>query len=407
MEFHMVDTETTQHPSFPVPRACPFQSAKAAEPGNTDQRPLSRVTLPTGATAWLVTGHSLVRQLLIDQRISVDRSNPGFPHLVPMRIEKNMGIPLIGLDPPEHTAHRRMLINEFTVKRMHSLQPRIQKIVDTCIDKMLCGDRPADLVQALSLPVPSMVVCELLGVPDADRPVFNAWARTGMDRGSSAEEVRAAHNGLRAYFGELVSRKEKELTDDVLSRTILKYREAGTYDHTYMVIASILLLNAGHITAGNMISLAVVALLENPASLAEIKADPALTPKAIEELLRYFSVVDQTIGRVALADIEIGDEVIRAGEGVILSARIANRDGEVFENPDRLDISRSDAHRHVAFGYGNHNCLGQNLARVELEIVLNTLFARIPELRLAKPAMSLPYKDQEQVYGIFEVPVTW
>lgn len=228
-----------------------------------------------------------------------------------------------------------------------------------------------------------------------------------MSHDSSVEEIRAAHDGLRAYFGELVSRKEKELTDDVLSRTILKYREAGTYDHTYMVIASILLLNAGHITSSNMISLAVVALLENPTLLAEIKADPALTPKAIEELLRYFSPVDQTIGRVALADIEIGGQVIRAGDGVILSARTANRDDKIFEDPDRLDVNRGDVHRHIAFGYGNHNCLGQNLARVEFDIVINTLFARIPELRLAKPAASLPYKDQEQVYGIYEVPVTW
>jgi cytochrome P450 len=404
----MGDAETAEYPPFPVPRVCPFHQPERSS-GEPAGKPVSRVSLPTGSPAWLVTGHALVRQILMDPRASSDRTHPGFPHLnaVPVANLPKSTPPLIALDPPEHTVHRRMFISEFTVKRMQQMRPRIQQVVDGCIDELLAGSRPADLVQALSVPVPSMVMCELLGVPYEDRTYFKERTRVLLKRNSDPAEARTSLMELMGYFDRLITGKEEAPGDDLLGRAIVKYRETGTYDHHYMVKSAALLLNAGHETTANMISLAVVALLEHPGQLADLRADPRHTPQAVEELLRYFSVVDHTMARVALDDIEIGGETVRAGEGLIVLPSTANRDGEVFDHPDRLDISRADVRRHVAFGYGNHQCLGQNLARVELEIALNTLFARVPGLTLVKPVEELAYKDQEQVYGLYELPVTW
>ncbi len=408
----MGQVESAEFPPYPVPRACPFgaQGQSSAEPSATDEEHgVRRVTLPTGKTAWLVSGYELVRQVLADPRVSADAHHPGYPHLNPLPANK---VPvfkraMLGLDPPEHTARRRIFINEFTVRRMRLLQPRIQEIVDGCVDDLLsAGGRPVDLVQAFSYPVPSLVFCELFGIPSEDRDFFVSHLNTLLDRNSSHEDMRARVAGLFEYFGKLFEVKERDPGDDVLGRAIVKYRAEGTYDHDYMVQTATMYVNAAHGTVANMISLSVVALLEDPALLAELKADPALTSKAIEELLRYFTVVD-TMRRVAVADMEVGGQTIRAGEGLIALLSSANMDERMFADPTRLDIHRDDVRHHVTFSHGNHNCIGQNLARVELEVVLNTLLARIPDLRLVKPASELSYKDTDHIYGIHELPVTW
>lgn len=406
----MSAAETEEYPAFPTPRACPFHTTgQDARTPVGDGRPVSRITLPTGKNAWLITGHAYVRQILTDSRVSSRRSAPGFPQLnqVPTRELPKSTPPLIGLDPPEHTVHRRMVINEFTVRRLRSLRPRIQEIADACVDDVVAADRPADLVRILSGPLPSMVICELLGVPSADRAYFQDRARVLVDRNTTADAARGPLIELVGYMDKLVQDKEQHPGDDLIGRLIAKYRAADLYDHHFMVKTSVLLLNAGHETTSNMISLGVVALLENPGQLADLRNDSSLMPNAIEELLRYFSVVDHTMARVALEDIEIGGETIRAGEGLIALPSTANRDEEVFDQPDTLDIHRDHVRQHVAFGYGNHQCLGQNLARVELDVVLGTLFERIPALRLAVPVEELRFKDEGQVYGVHELPVTW
>ncbi|MFJ8861724.1 cytochrome P450 [Streptomyces sp. NPDC102451] len=210
---------------------------------------------------------------------------------------------------------------------------------------------------------------------------------------------------LRDYFGELVTAKEADPGDDVLGRLIVKNRGTKVFDHDALVGIAMLLQLAGHETTANVISLGVVGLLQNPDQLAALTADPGLAPQAVEELLRYFTVLD-TVYRVAVEDIEVDGVGISRGDGVILALGSANRDETVFPGPDRLDIERSH-HGHVTFAYGVHQCLGQNLARLELEVVLSTLFARLPDLRLAVPVEKLPFKEHSDAYGIFEVPVTW
>ena len=391
-------------------RECPFGAPQAYE-RLRDQSAAAAVSLPDGRPGWLVTKHEYVRQLLVDPRLSSDRAHPGFPSVVPgLASMKNEGIGSLSWeDPPEHTAHRRLVAAEFTVRRTQELRPRIQAIVDKYVGELMECDRPADLVQRLSLPVPALVVAELLGVPEADHEYFTVRAcelAQPADGGSHQLLQRKAFAELREYIGELFAAKVREPGSDVVSRLITRSRQDGEFDADMLLGLAKLLLVAGHQSTANMISLGVVALLEHPDQLARVVSDPAAAKNAVEELLRFFSVSDFVTSRVALEDIEIGDVVIPAGQGVIASNCAANRDPEVFADPDVLDIDRPNR-KHVAFGYGAHQCIGQHLARVELEIVFTTLFTRMPDLRLAVPYEELPFKNDTHLYGIYKVPVTW
>jgi cytochrome P450 len=266
---------------------------------------------------------------------------------------------------------------------------------------MLAGPRPADLVQALALPVPSLVICEILGVPYADHAFFQSRSAAMLRSSTPAEERATVTGELMAYMHELTARKEREPGDDLVSRLLAK-----TGDREGMAGLGFLLLIAGHETTSNVISLGAMTLLERPETLAAIREDSAKTPGAIEELLRYFTVAEYAIVRVAEEDVEIAGVTIRAGEGVLALSNTANRDPAAFDAPDEFDIARG-ARNHLGFGYGAHQCLGQNLARLELRIVFDTLFRRMPGLRLAKPVEDLPFKSDGQVYGLYEMPVTW
>jgi cytochrome P450 len=395
---------------FPLARACPF-SPPAEYREIREQEPIAKVRLITGKWAWAVTRHEDVRKMLSDPRFSSDRTDPNFPVLTPGgrlrpdddEAEKS----LISMNAPEHGPARRAVLGEFTVRRMEALRPRIQAIVDERIDSILASSKPVDLVRELSLPVPSLVICELLGVPYSDHEFFQGHTSTMISRRSTAEQRYASVKAVESYLGDLIELKEKDPgEDDLLGRQIIKGREEGTYRHRALVAMAFLLLLAGHETTANMISLGIVALLENPDQLALVKADPTKTLSAVEELLRYFTIVDTVTSRVAVEDVELGGVTIRAGEGVLGLGFSANRDPEAFEDPDELNIERGARH-HVAFGFGAHQCLGQNLARMELQIVIDTLFRRIPGLALAAPVEELPFKDEAAIYGLHSLPVTW
>jgi cytochrome P450 len=311
------------------------------------------------------------------------------------------------MDDPEHARIRRMVTAPFAIKRVEAMRPAIQKITDDLIDAMLAGPTPADLVRSFALPLPSLVICTLLGVPYEDHEFFQQKSSLMINRGSSAEDVIGANDALTDYLDELVGAKLAEPGDDMLSELAARVR-SGELTQRDAASMGLLLLVAGHETTANMIALGTVALLENPDQLATLRAtdDPKVVSKAVEELLRYLTIVHNGRSRVALEDIEIGGETIRAGDGIIVYTGTGNRDAEVFPDPDRLDIGR-DARRHVAFGFGVHQCLGQPLARVELQVVYSTLYRRIPTLRLATDIDQLPFKHDGLVYGVYELPVTW
>ncbi|MFC5815234.1 cytochrome P450 [Nonomuraea harbinensis] len=393
----------------PVERGCPFAPPAAYE-RLRERAPISRVRLTSGGEAWWVSGHEEGRAVLADPRFSCDKRKEGFPlftlDAATLRQLRSQPPLMLGMDGAEHAAARRPVIGEFTVRRLAALRPRIQDIVDRFIDDLLATDQqPADLVQALSLPVPSLVICELLGVPYSDHGFFQSRTTMMVSR-TSLEDRQRAFAELRAYIDDLVTRKESEPGDDLFSRQIARQRRQGALDHAGLVSLAFLLLTAGHETTANMISLGVVALLTHPQQLSLITANPDKTPMAVEELLRYFTIADGVTSRVATEDVEIGGARIKAGEGVIVSALSANWDPAAFKDPAELDVERGARH-HLAFGFGPHQCLGQNLARMELQIVFDTLFRRVPALRLATPAEDLPFKSDAVVYGVHELPVTW
>ncbi|MGH8792839.1 MAG: cytochrome P450 [Stackebrandtia sp.] len=371
------------------------------------EQPIGKVSLPTGKTAWAVASHAYVRQLFADSRLSSRREHPGFPAVMELSDElRQVLVPsILGLDAPEHTAIRRSVITEFTVRRIQALRPAIQRIVDAHVDALLAGERPADLVAALALPVPSLVVCELLGVPYEDHNFFQERSQATLDLTLSAASRIAAVHDLNDFLDVLVSRAESDPGDDLLGRLIVKNRAAGVYDHQETTDLARLLLVAGHETTANMISLGITALLDNPGQLDRLRDDASLWPQAVEELLRYFTIADFVPHRVALKDIEIGGVTIAAGDGVLLLTAAADRDPEAFADPDTLDVDRG-ARNHVAFGYGVHQCLGQNLARLELEIVYRTLFERIPDLKIVDHD-ELSFKDESMIYGMHRLPATW
>ncbi|MBB4689307.1 cytochrome P450 [Amycolatopsis jiangsuensis] len=351
---------------------------------------------------WALSRYDDIRTMLTDSRFSSDRRAPNYPRLLDgPALPAGARAPLINMDPPEHTVARRAVLGEFTVKRLAALRPRVQEIVDDHIDAMLAGPQPADLVQALSLPVPSLVICEMLGVPYTDHDYFQSQAKQLFSRTATQAERTRTHSELVGYLHALVETRAKDPADDLISRQL-----ANTEDHEAVTALATVLLVAGHETTANMISLGTMTLLDHPEHLRTIRDDPAKTPAAVEELLRYFTIAEFGLSRVATADVEVGGVLIHAGEGVITLTNTANRDPRVFAQPDEIDIERS-TRRHLAFGYGPHQCLGQNLARIELEIVFTTLFDKIPDIQPAVDTDTLPFKDDANIYGIHQFPVTW
>ncbi|MEU6217736.1 cytochrome P450 [Streptomyces sp. NPDC047022] len=398
-------TTTTEPVAFPQDRTCPYHPPTAYDTLR-EKRPLSRVTLYDGRDVWVVTGHTTARALLADPRLSSDRNRAAFP-MINKRfaaVRDGRKLVLLGVDDPEHHTQRRMLVPSFTLKRATALRPRIQETVEELLATMEAAGPPAELVSAFALPLPSMVICSLLGVPYDDHEFFEEQSRRLL-RGPSAEDARDARERLDGYLGELIDRKRAEPGDGLLDELIQEQLREGDLDREQLVSMATLLLVAGHETTANMISLGTFTLLRHPEQLAELRSAPELMSAAVEELLRFLSIADGLV-RVATEDIEIEGTTIRADEGVLFSTSVINRDTTAFPEPDDLDWHRPARH-HVAFGFGIHQCLGQNLARAELEIALSTLFERLPGLRLAAPAEEIPFKPGDTIQGMLELPVTW
>jgi cytochrome P450 len=397
-----------QIPDYPTRRSsCPLDPPPAiAELRKT--QPIARVKMWTGQEAWLVTSYELVRSLLTDIRVSADNSKPGYPGANPgMAMVRQKYPSFITMDAPQHPYFRRMLTADFTVKRIEAMRPRIQALVDEQIDAILAKGPPADIVHELLLALPMTMICDLLGVPYEDQHFFHekgmiiANART-----PPAVAAQAIVELCDGYIGDLIDRKNVDPGNDMFSRLVVNQLRPGHITKQQLIGIGRLLLVAGHETSANTMSLGLLALLENPDQQKALVEDSSLLNGAVEEILRYVDAAHAGRRRTALEDIEIGGVTIRAGEGIICHNPAADRDPATFPEPDRFDIRR-DARGHVAFGYGVHQCLGQPLARAEVQIAIGTLMRRIPNMRLAVPVSELDFKEDNFVYGVEHLPVTW
>ncbi|MFI6347137.1 cytochrome P450 [Streptomyces sp. NPDC050560] len=397
-------------PEYPLkrPTGCPFDPP-AEFSTLREQEPISKVRLWDGKIAWLVTRYDDVREVLSDPRFSSDMNAPGFPsHSAGVAATRQKHPTFLNMDDPEHAVHRRMLTRDFMIKRVEALRPRIRDHVQRLLDEFTARPRPADLVTGLALPVTSSVISELLGVPYEDHEFFQYQSGLLVSGETGPEEALQAYEEMREYLRGLVERKAAEPAEDVISH-LIEVERTGAIDRDQLLNMLRLLLGAGHETTANMIALGTLALLENPGQLAALRADTSAprVANAVEELLRYLTITHFGRRRVATADVEVAGQLVRAGEPVVAANDSANRDPDAFPgDPDRLDLGR-EARHHLTFGYGVHQCLGQPLARVELQEVYPALFERLPGLRLAVPVEELPFKTHMVFYGLFSMPVEW
>ncbi|AXE28304.1 cytochrome P450 (plasmid) [Streptomyces globosus] len=360
--------------------------------------PISRFTHPGGKPGWLITGYDLVRSVLADPRFSSRRE---LMSVVDFELPPAPPGEFLLMDDPQHSRYRKPLVGRFTVRRMRMLTERIEQITADRLDAMEQAGPSADLVTAFAKPIPTMVICEILGVPYGDRAHFQEQIDTFMGGEASDEEVMAAYTATQGYLARLVATKRAHPTDDVLS----ELTGSDLTDEELKGI-SLLLLAAGFDTTANMLSLGTFALLQHPEQLAALRAEPALIDGAVEELLRYLSVA-KTFNRTALEDVEVGGQTIEASTTVVLSLNTANRDPARFTAPGTLDIRRPHE-GHLAFSHGIHQCLGQQLARTEMRVAFRALIERFPTLRLAVPADEVRLRPESaDIYGVKSLPVTW
>jgi cytochrome P450 len=386
------------------PRTCPFDPPEMLS-DLREQNPIAPVRMWDGRQVWLVTGYRAARAVLRDQRFSVDVTNPGLPRLSPGRVNPR---PLMSrMDDPRHGQIRRMLADEFLSRRIDRMRPKIERIVDDQIDELLATDPPVDLHQAYSLPVPSQLIGELLGVPPSEHRLFQEATSVLVSRTATKEEFTAADDEMYGLCVRLITAREAEPADDVLGRLVRDEVLTGRLSREEACLTTKLLILGGHETSANMISMCTLSMLLHPEWFGAMATEPDHIPGAVEELLRYHTPMHDGIPRVATEDVIIAETLIRAGDGVIVSLAAGNRDESEFDQPDELDMRRPRARRHLTFGHGNHKCLGQWLARAELQIALSRLAQRVPTMRLAVSLEELSFKEDTHVFGVHELPVSW
>jgi len=373
--------------------------------------PVARARTPVGLPVWLVTRYDDARRALNDPRLAKDAT--GFAraldrHPVPPEgravFAQELSRHMLSSDPPDHTRLRKLVNRAFTMRAIAGMRPRIEAIATGLADRMAAGPAEVDLLDAFAFPLPMSVICDLLGVPDAEREPFRRWSNTLLSSDGEAVGRTAAGTAMAEYLTALVAEKRARPADDMLSAIVAASEDADRLSADETVSMAFLLLVAGHETTVNLIGNGVLALLSRPDRLAELRADLQLIPQAVEEFLRFDGPINLATFRHTTEPVEIGGVTIPPGEVVLVSLASADRDAGHFPAADDLDLHR-DAAGHLAFGFGLHHCLGAPLARLEGEVAFRTLLARFPHLALAVEPDQLSWRSSILMRGLTRLPV--
>ncbi|OBI86389.1 cytochrome P450 [Mycobacterium asiaticum] len=390
-------------PVIPVPRDAQCPLAPPAEFVSWRDEPGLRKAMYHGQPAWVVSRYRDIRAALVDPRLSADT----IPDFMKPQNTENTPVMFARVDDPEHHRLRRMLTGNFTFRRTEAMRPQIQDLVDHYLTQMVSKGPPADLVREFGLPVPSLVIALLLGVPPEDLELFQHHTTVGLDTRTSDEEKAQAFGAMYAYIEELVDRKQHEPGDDLISHLVVDHVATGEVNRETVAMTSVIMMQAGHETTANMISLGTVALLDYPEVFRRLAQtdDRTVVANIVEELMRYLSIVHSQVDRVATEDFTLGGQLIRAGDAVVMNLPAGNWDTQFVDRPEELDADRNPR-GHLGFGYGVHQCIGANLARVEMQVAFSTLARRLPGLKLAVAPDQLQFKESD-IYGMKELPVSW
>ena len=367
-----------------------------------EEGPVRQVTLPDGTTAWVVSRYDDVRAGLADPRLSLDKKNAkewrGLS--LPPALDAN----LLNMDPPDHTRLRKLIGQAFTPRRVNALRPTVQRVADGLLDAVE-PDRSGDLIATYAAPLSSIVLCDLLGVPEDGRTELRFWITALLEVGDP-DGLKEAVGALSGYLLELIATKRGRRGDDLLSALVAARDEQGGLSEDELVSLAFLLIGAGYENTVNLIANGIVVLLRHPEQLIALRRSPAVIDQAVEELVRFDPPAPLAFRRFPTEDVTIAGVTIPAGAAVLLSLAEANRDPARFRDPDRLDIRR-DENPHLSYGYGIHYCVGAPLARVEASVGITTVLRRLPGLALAVPADELRWRPSFRVRGLVELPVRW
>ncbi|UJR14381.1 hypothetical protein I4U23_001377 [Adineta vaga] len=395
-------------PSFPMKRKSPLRPppeyAKLRK-----EAPVTKAKIWDGSSVWLVSRHKDVVKVLTDSSFSKVRTHEGFPETGPGgKAAATATKPtFVDMDPPEHTQHRSMVENDFSMKNVESLRPKLEKIANNLIDEMKKKKQPVDLHISYSLPVPTFTIYDMLGIPYEDHDFLERCNAIRTNGSATSAESSAASQDLMNYLARLVEKKKKNKGGNDMITRLLKQVQQGKLTDEELVAMSFLLLVAGNATTANMITLGILTLLQHPNQLNELKKNPSLIKNAVEEILRYLTGSQFATRRVAIQKVQIGNQLIEKNQGVWALNASANDDEEVFKNPTQFDIHRQP-NPHLAFGEGIHRCVAEHLARAEIEVAINTLLHRLPNLQLAVPFDKIEYvTDSSRDFGVNALPIKW